>query len=117
MGADFIEKTEPTLERDWDDKLTKLIDPNLFPTEKTKKPRTYQLRPVGGHTFRVGEYLTLHQDGDAVRAYRGVEDELVGEVVAPPKALTRALADAAGAALARVERVMPLSQYAEVSLS
>jgi hypothetical protein len=117
LGADFIEKAEPTLERDWDDKLTRLIDPTLFPTDKKKKPRTYQLRPLGGHTFQEGEYLTLHQEPDGVRAYRGVEQELVGELVAPPRALVRALEAAAGTALALVERVMPISGFAEVSLS
>lgn len=116
MGVDFIEKTERTLERDWTKRTGHLLEPTLFPTDKQRKPRLYRLHPLGANGFSDGETLTLRKVGERVLAYRGGDSGEAGEIVSPPRALLRALDDACGVAVAVVERVLPYSGHAEVSL-
>jgi len=114
MGTDFLKKTEKSYKRQWSRGVEALSQPDLFVENPQLKRRTFLMHPVPGASIKAGDEYLARVEGDRVVAERG--NERVGELRSVTGEEIGKLRDSGGYGKLTVERTMPVSGAADVTL-
>jgi hypothetical protein len=114
MGADFLEKAQPTLKRSWSKQRIRLSERDLFTQEPIKVARTVLAEILSQESVVQAEQLTFEKVGGQLVGRRGHNHVLT--VGNQPAETLKAIDAGCGVALGTVQTVHGDAGVAEISL-
>ena len=111
MGLDFIKRARPTFEKSWSQRFQELSEPDFFNCAPGEPSRSL-IASFTRISAKEGEELIALSEGTRITLTQGVTP--VGCIEDAPAELVRQIESMGGFAYAKIDRVNPLSETAEV---
>ena len=113
MGLDFIRRARPTFEKSWSRGFQALSEPDFF-NYAPGEPSKALIANLSTSSTDVGEELIALPVGTRIALTQGVTQ--VGCIEDAPLELVKQIEEMGGFAYAKIDRVNPLSETAEVRI-
>jgi hypothetical protein len=113
MGLDFIKRARPTFEKSWSRGLQALAEPDFFNCAPGE-PSTVLIASLSSMTADESKELIAVLDGTLIALTQGVKH--IGCIEDAPLEIVSQIEAMGGFAYAKIDRVNPLSETAEVRI-